>query len=321
MQLSETVVGGYPHFSFRFLVQSLACHAEGIYSKGGCPINALRSATECRELMVSAAKARPDIGRGVAAFTLLETLVSVTLLAVLMGMLLPGLGRARDQAKLTSCSTSMASIGKAMFIFAGDNKGRFPINVEPWNSGRYRGGGFGYALDELSRAEYNGVAWIWRIHGTLGRTKRPWLAGLRCPTVPLDEPVAGAQAGEDRPGSCWLLNSYCSGRLISSIPRPADGVLVHESGLWEAVSSDTPLLEFPSNPWRYPHPAAGRFAATDRWDWLSRRGITPRRNILWADGHVGVSLAREWPNGDGSHDADRIRHMRFGLPEPWVPGS
>ncbi len=251
--------------------------------------------------------------RTVCAFTLIETLVSIAILGLLISLLVPALGRARDGAKLASCASSMRSIGQAIFVFAGDHEDRLPVNIEPWNKS-YPGGGRAISLGVSPQAEYNDFRWIEQIHGVLGMTASPWMAGLRCPTAALDYPVENTPpAGDDQPGSCWLLNFYCSGRVLSSIPNPSDGVLVHEGGLWAAMSEDTPMLAFPSQPWRYPHPSVG-FTKVGPWKWLSGRRSRQRRNILWVDGHVAASLAKTWANGGDSHDRDRIRHMRFDRP-------
>ncbi len=250
------------------------------------------------------------INHRIPAFTLIEVLVSIAILGVLIALLLPAIGRARDQAKLTQCATSMRSIGQALFVFAGEHRDRLPLNIRPWHE---------VELDSRSTTlrRSGGDQWAWQLHRVLGQTTPPWLADLRCPTAALGFPTDDRGADYDpeaRPGSCWLLNAYCSDRLLASIPAPGRGVLVQESGVWESMSSDTVELEFPSQPWRYPHPRVTFNRGTGRWGWLPGRRQRPKHNILWCDGHVDARAARTWEQGDGSHGADRIKHMRFGLP-------
>ncbi|MDB5297061.1 MAG: hypothetical protein JWO31_3044 [Phycisphaerales bacterium] len=61
------------------------------------------------------------------AFTLVELLVVIGIIALLISILLPSLNRAREAAKVTMCLTNLRSFGMAMNMYANDNKGRVPI--------------------------------------------------------------------------------------------------------------------------------------------------------------------------------------------------
>ena len=62
-----------------------------------------------------------------AAFTLIELLVVMVIIALLVGLLLPALGRAREEARKTQCRSNLRQIGLAMNIYANDNKGWTPV--------------------------------------------------------------------------------------------------------------------------------------------------------------------------------------------------
>ncbi len=65
------------------------------------------------------------------AFSLVELLVVVAIIALLAAMVLPGLARAREYAYFTSCKSSQRQIGIACLLYAGSNRGRIPV-IRNW---------------------------------------------------------------------------------------------------------------------------------------------------------------------------------------------
>lgn len=72
------------------------------------------------------------LSRKEAGFTLIELLVVIAIIALLLSILLPALKKAKEQAQMTVCASNMTQIGRAAYLYAGDNDTFIP-----------RGGQFG----------------------------------------------------------------------------------------------------------------------------------------------------------------------------------
>ena len=63
---------------------------------------------------------------GAAGFTLVELLVVIAVIGVLVALLLPVLGRAKEQANRVACMNNLRQLAKGMQMYGGDNQWYFP---------------------------------------------------------------------------------------------------------------------------------------------------------------------------------------------------
>lgn len=75
-----------------------------------------------------------------SGFSLVEMLTVISIIAILMTLLLPALGRARHLANRVVCASNLRSIGQANKVYSNQYKGSYP----PIDIGEWPMGGIGY---------------------------------------------------------------------------------------------------------------------------------------------------------------------------------
>src|SRR5947209_826915 len=67
------------------------------------------------------------ICRGRRGFTLIELLIVIGTIALLMAILLPLLGNAREQARMVKCQSNLRQVLAAMLTYSDGNHGVLPV--------------------------------------------------------------------------------------------------------------------------------------------------------------------------------------------------
>jgi prepilin-type N-terminal cleavage/methylation domain-containing protein len=92
--------------------------------------------------------------RAAGGFTLIELLVVIAIIAILIGLILPGLGEARRASRNTVSFANLRSLGTMMFMYSGENREDW-LNPFPPPAAQYGDNSFDWIL----LSHYPGAYW------------------------------------------------------------------------------------------------------------------------------------------------------------------
>lgn len=153
-------------------------------------------------------------------FTLIELLVVIAIIAILAAILFPVFGRARENARRSSCQNNLKQIALGFIQYAQDNDERLPLSTDG-SSGDAEPDGWmyysGFSTPPLRFAPAQGSIYSYLKNAAVfvcpsdaaGRESGNSYASNSCVFQPLSPPVAGYNAGKNlsqfEDTSKWML--------------------------------------------------------------------------------------------------------------------
>jgi prepilin-type N-terminal cleavage/methylation domain-containing protein/prepilin-type processing-associated H-X9-DG protein len=262
------------------------------------------------------------------AFTLVELLVVIGIIALLVAMLLPALNKAREASKAANCLSNLRQINTAFILFAHENKGFLP---------QIGSSGSGSEVFDIDGTNYTVlVRWFGGLYGTPQKFHAPasmlakyWGTASvgGCPTFEVDDvlrpqygPVDYAYNSIFARHKEWVAPATRNGLgvKLSKIRRSSEKAVV-----WDAARLDSGRLD--RTPWGYPTTGNVNNNRTDP----NFHGRHNRRgNVGWADGSVtsieptffdtynggqSVALLKQFRVGDIDRDGDHETNEMYSV--------
>lgn len=238
------------------------------------------------------------------AFTLVELLVVIGIIAVLIGILLPSLSRARENGNRVKCMSNLRQLGMAFYQYASDNRGFFPHSARGPATTSFSAHYNDWVYWQQPNAPGQPTALFWPTSGTRPKDQSPESGPLArylskgafpsallvCPSDSKEDhkwQYGTALGGLKYPYS-YTMNDLLSVRLpefdpvsfqyfgkrvakLGLIRRPSETIMLFEESANTINDGDTTVVGITGSAPNYTIIPGGGIAASDKskGDWLS----------------------------------------------------